>query len=90
MLNSGVLNILIEMNIALNDQRNANNVTSAEKLVSLMYLVDVWISKSTVAQVANNADAIIQSLKRGCRDMKSLAVRTTGITLMFHLLDHFA
>ena len=48
MINSGVLNILIEMSVSMNDQRNSNNVSSAEKLVSLSYLVDVWMGKNMV------------------------------------------
>lgn len=32
----------------------------------------------------------MQVLKRGGRDLHSKAVRTTAITLMFHLLAHFA
>ena len=46
MINSGVLNILIEMSVSMNDQRNSNNVSSTEKLVSLTYLVDVWMGKN--------------------------------------------
>jgi hypothetical protein len=34
--------------MSLNDQRNANNVSAAEKLISLTYLVDVWIGKPMV------------------------------------------
>lgn len=29
-------------------------------------------------------------LKQGCRDNRSLGIRTTSIALMFHLLDGFA
>jgi len=35
-------------------------------------------------------DAIIQALKRGCRDLRSKTVRITSINLMFTLLDGFA
>ena len=65
-------------------------MSAAEKLVSLTYLVDVWMGKNMVVEVAKNADFIISALKRGCRDMRSNAVRTTSISLMFHLLDYFA
>ena len=59
MINSGVLTILIEMSVSINDSRNSNNVLAAEKLVSLTYLVDVWMGKNMVAQVAKNADSIV-------------------------------
>jgi hypothetical protein len=49
MINSGVLTILIEMSVSINDSRNSNNVLAAEKLVSLTYLVDVWMGKNMVA-----------------------------------------
>ena len=45
MINSGVLNILMEMSLSMNDPRNATNVSYGEKLVSLTYLVDIWIGK---------------------------------------------
>jgi hypothetical protein len=35
-------------------------------------------------------DAIIQSLKKGCREPKSKAIRFTAIQLMFTLVDGFA
>jgi hypothetical protein len=35
-------------------------------------------------------DAIVQALKRGCRDLRSKSIRITSINLMFTLLDGFA
>jgi len=35
-------------------------------------------------------DAIIQALKRGCRDLRSKSIRISAINLMFTLLDGFA
>ncbi len=59
MINSGILNILIEMSLSLNDPRNATNVSYGEKIEALTFLVDIWICKPLTVQASNHGDGII-------------------------------
>ena len=63
----------------------------AEKQVAMTFIVNVWRVRPELIEdpKTRNSDQIIAAIKAGCRDMRSISMRTTSINLMFSLLYDF-
>jgi len=94
LVDSGALNLLVEMALEISDPPTPASIANDERQVALAFLVDIWRSKPEVIQArqqgADYADAIVNVLKKGCREFRSKAVSFTAINLSFCLLDAFA
>lgn len=101
-VDSGVLNVIIDMTIQManysmtireNGFLDQNKHILSERAVSIMFFVDIWKFKPEFIQNRQNeqrlTDAIISSLKKGCRD-RSKAIAILSMNLMASLLDTFA
>ena len=90
-IDSGVINMIIEMCLSICDNFSSNNDS---RQVAISLLVLIWKTKPEVVQAQENegrmTDAIIKVLRNGSRDLRSKAISVTSINMSFFLLSGFA
>ena len=94
LIDSGALRTLIDLSLDFSEPKKPTNlVQNEERQLALAFLVDIWRQRPDLIQSQqlgiDYAEAIINTLKKGCRDYKSIGVSFSAINLSFYLLGVF-
>lgn len=85
--------LLVNTALQYADAQNGQGVEDEERISAMSLLAEFWRSEPEVmggkSGDSQQTEAIIQALKRGCRD-PSPVVSAASTNLLFHLLDSFA